>query len=113
MNKYKGTTKVSLTIRIVVGGYLIYTAMSLFKGIPEAANNDKTVMIVFGALFTIIGILLMVFSGKALIYKQYDDGSNNEEDNKDTIDEIETTENDEQSHTLDGIEDNNNTDSEK
>ncbi len=80
MNKYKGTTKVSLTIRILVGAYLLYTAYTLFKGIPQYTGNEKIVFILFSIFFAVIGALLIFFSGKALLNKQYDDGSCNDEE---------------------------------
>jgi hypothetical protein len=106
MNKYKGTTKLSLTIRIVVGVYILYTAMSLVKGIPQAVGTEKLLFIAFTVFFTVAGVLLVVFAGKALLYKQYDDGSDKEEDNNDNIednndnlDNIELTKEDELTET--------------
>lgn len=83
MNKYKGTTKLSLTIRIVVGIYILYTAMSLVKGIPQAVGTEKLLFIAFTVFFTVAGVLLVVFAGKALLNKQYDDGSETEEEKDD------------------------------
>lgn len=97
MNKYKGTTKLSLTIRIVVGIYILYTAISLVKGIPQAVGTEKLLFIAFTVFFTVAGVLLVVFAGKALLNKQYDDGSDTEdnndniEDNNGNLDNIELT----------------------
>ena len=57
-------------VRVVVGGYLIYTGWQLYAGITENRPTNFTLMMVFSILFVFVGVALIVnfFFG---LYKQY------------------------------------------
>ena len=46
-------------LRIMVGGYLIYLAVKLFKG-TAANTGSRTVFILFSVLFAVSGLLCIV-----------------------------------------------------
>ena len=74
-----GREKVSLIIRMVAGAYLIYLAYRIITGM-KADNNFQWYMILFSALFVIIGIVLLVFSVKRIfVMKAADDAAAKEE----------------------------------
>ena len=64
-------TKFMLTIRVLVGAYLLYTAYSLIDGVVNGAGRDKYFLGIFMVAFTIIGILLMIFAGRDLMRGKY------------------------------------------
>lgn len=68
-------TKWSLVIRLLVGGYLIYTAYTLIEAIKTKNGMEQLFFIVFTALFTILGIILILMSGKSFIKGEYEGGS--------------------------------------
>lgn len=79
-NKHKGPTQMNLYLRIVVGGYLVYLAYDLFK-LQDVQAPDYWVMMLFVLLFVVIGAILVIFSLKGLIKKEYyDPDKDNEED---------------------------------
>ena len=64
-------TKFMLTIRVLVGAYLLYTSYSLIDGVVNGAGRDKYFLGFFMIAFTIIGILLMLFAGRDLLRGKY------------------------------------------
>ena len=70
-NSSKRPTQVNLMIRVVVAVYLIYIAHSLISGLNEA-DNPKLI-IGFAIAFVFAGVLIIAFSIKAFINKDYQD----------------------------------------
>lgn len=68
-------TKFMLTARVLVGGYLLYTAYSLIEGVVGGEGRDKYFLGAFMVAFTIIGILLLLFSGRDLLSGKYVGGA--------------------------------------
>lgn len=67
-------TKLTLTIRLLVGAYLLYTAYGLFPGATSATEENHLLLAVFMVLFAVIGVLLLVVSGRSLLQGRYADG---------------------------------------
>ncbi|MFT3982631.1 MAG: hypothetical protein QM697_01880 [Lachnospiraceae bacterium] len=78
-NNHKGPTQMSLYMRIVVGGYLVYLAYDIFK-LRDTQASDYWFMMVSVVLFTVIGIILAAMSIKGLIKKDYYDPNNDSTD---------------------------------
>lgn len=68
-------TKFTLTVRILVGAYLLYTSYSLIDGVMNGEGRDKYFFGIFMIAFTIIGILLILFAGRDLLRGKYVDGA--------------------------------------
>lgn len=68
-------TKFTLTVRILVGAYLLYTSYSLIDGVMTGEGRDKYFFAIFMIAFTIIGILLIIFAGRDLLRGRYVDGA--------------------------------------
>jgi hypothetical protein len=68
-------TKFMLTIRILVGGYLIYTAYELIKGIRSRTGWDRYVIGAFMIAFTITGIGLIIVSFRNMLKGKYIGGT--------------------------------------
>ena len=80
-NKNRKPTQITLMIRCIVAMYLIYLAHSIISGLNTAAN--KRLMIIFAIAFTFAGVLIIAFTVRAFINKDYKDMmdlSNDEED---------------------------------
>lgn len=73
-NKYL-PTKISLTVRILVGVYLLYTAYSLTGAIGTHTGGELLFFIFFTAAFAVIGAALILLSGRALIKGKYAGGT--------------------------------------
>lgn len=84
-------TKFMLTVRVLVGAYLVYTAYSLIDGVMNGVGRDKYFLGIFMVAFTIIGILLMFFAGRDLLRGKYIGGeldmSEDDEESDTTIEE--------------------------
>lgn len=63
--------KLSLFLRIFVGGYLVYTAYGLVDSIVNRQGKDKLFFLIFTVLFAAIGIFLLFFSVKNLLTGVY------------------------------------------
>lgn len=63
--------KMSLIFRIVVGGYLLYTAYSLVPAIQNDTSNQKIFFALFTVLFIAVGGFLAIKSIQSLIYGRY------------------------------------------
>lgn len=68
-------TKVMLTIRVLVGAYLLYTAYSLIGGVVGGEGRDKYFFGAFIVFFTIAGIFLMIYAGRDLLRGKYIGGA--------------------------------------
>ena len=69
--KNKQTTQINLIIRCVVAGYLIYLAHSIIKELDTAPN--VRLMVGFAIAFTFAGVLIIAFTIKAFVNKEYKD----------------------------------------
>ena len=65
------TTQITLMIRVIVAMYLIYLAHGLITGLDTAPN--PRLMAVVAVLFTFAGVLIIAFTVKAFINKEYTD----------------------------------------
>ena len=86
--KKKKTTQINLMIRCIVAMYLIYLAHGLITGL-ETAKNPR-LMVIFAVLFTFVGVLIIAFTIKAFINKEYVDMNEIEKDEGNVIDEYVT-----------------------
>ncbi len=75
----RDVTQVTLLLRLVCGGYLLYLAWELREAVfgPER----QLAFILAAALFAVVGLLLCVFSLRGLIRKEYVMPSDEEEQN--------------------------------
>lgn len=73
----RDVTQVTLLLRLVCGGYLLYLAWDLREAVfgPER----QLAFILAAALFAVVGLLLCVFSLRGLIRKEYVMPSDEEE----------------------------------
>lgn len=81
-NGRKGDTKVSLTLRILVAGYVLYLAYGLIRGFGETAGNERILIAVAIVVFLIGGGGILLLSVKRLIRKEYADAGEDEGDEK-------------------------------
>ena len=58
--------KGSLNLRLIGGGYLLYLCYQLGKGLSEAKQNDKLIMMAAIVVFAVVGVIIVVTSLKAL-----------------------------------------------
>ena len=65
------TTQITLMIRVIVAMYLIYLAHGLITGLDTAPN--PRIMAVVAVLFTFAGVLIIAFTVKAFINREYTD----------------------------------------
>lgn len=61
-------TKFGLTMRMLVGAYLVYTSFSLFGNLENHAGGEKAFFIVAAVVFAVTGMFLVLHSG-ILCYK--------------------------------------------
>ena len=81
MKKKKQTTQINLLIRCVVAVYLIYLAHSIIKELDTAPN--VRLMVVFAIAFTFAGVLIIAFTIRAYVNKDYTDFRNQEDEQAD------------------------------
>lgn len=75
VEKVKLPTKVTLTIRVLVGGYLLYTAYSLIDAFKTNTGKEQLFFGVFMLLFVVCGIFLVVHGVRGLINGKYIGGA--------------------------------------
>ncbi|MCR5774719.1 MAG: hypothetical protein K6G42_06500 [Lachnospiraceae bacterium] len=63
-----GDTKAALTIRLLIGAYLLYIDYQIFNDVMAREGISKIVMILFMVLFAVTGVMLIVVNGKKLLY---------------------------------------------
>lgn len=68
-------TKVTLTIRVLVGGYLLYTAYSLIDALKSNTGQQKLFFGAFLVLFTVAGGFLVIQGVRALAAGKYAGGA--------------------------------------
>ena len=59
--------KASLTIRMLIGAYLLYIDYQIFGDVMAREGASKIVMIAFMVFFAITGVFLVAMSAKALL----------------------------------------------
>lgn len=69
----KGATKAVLTIRLLIGAYLLYIDYQIFGDVMAREGTAKYVMLAIMALFAMFGIVLIIMSVRALIRGEADD----------------------------------------
>lgn len=67
--------KVTLILRVMVGGYLVYTAWSLKDSFQTHTGTELAFFIIFAVLFALIGAFLLIVSGYALYKGKYAGGT--------------------------------------
>ncbi len=89
--------KFSLTIRVLVGAYVIYLSYGLIDGVVGGEGRDKYFLGIFMVAFAVIGLLLVFFSGRDLLRGKYvggemdaGDGAAEEEKNGEETEPAET-----------------------
>lgn len=78
-------SKTSLLIRILVGGYLLYTLFELVPKMFVSSGIEKIVFMCAVLVFSISGLCLVLLSLRSLITGKYEGGSldPNADENKD------------------------------
>jgi|GEM_PF-761173 len=92
MSDNKGNqSKVSYTLRLIAGGYLLYLAYGLFQEIIAGKVIDQKILIIAATIvFTIVGAVLVVTSIR-ILWRQYkDNNTNNNTDNDNDKDDSES-----------------------
>ena len=69
--KDKRPTQINLMIRCIIAMYLIYLAHSIISDLGSAPN--ARMMLAFAIAFTFAGVLILAFTIKAFINKDYKD----------------------------------------
>ena len=69
--KRKKPTQINLMVRCIIAMYLIYLAHSLISGLDKASN--ARLMAGFAILFTFTGVLIIAFTIRAFVTKDYKD----------------------------------------
>lgn len=70
-NKDRKTTQITLMIRVIVAMYLIYLAHGLITGLDTAPN--RRFMAIVAVAFTFAGVLIIAFTIKAFVNREYMD----------------------------------------
>ncbi|MCR5000739.1 MAG: hypothetical protein K6A71_02960 [Lachnospiraceae bacterium] len=71
MNNKRPTTQITLMIRVIVAMYLIYLAHGLITGLDTAPN--RRLMAIVAVVFTFAGVLIIAFTIKAFVNREYKD----------------------------------------
>ncbi len=79
MNKSGFSSQAVLTIRVIIGAYLIYIDYSVWNYVSEQTGGKKIALILLLALFALAGSALIVTSLIAL-WKDYRASRENKED---------------------------------
>lgn len=72
--RYRGmtSTKNGLTVRALIGAFLLYYAYSIASDITSTSAGQRAPLYAFIAIFAIVGIWVIADSIKRLIKKEYD-----------------------------------------
>lgn len=68
-------TKAMLNVRILAGVYLLFLVYQMYQGLDTTVGSEKTFMIAAVVVFLAAGILLIVFSARALKIGRYIGGA--------------------------------------
>lgn len=90
-NRRNGDTKIGLTLRVVVAVYVLYLAYGLIQGFGETSGNDRILIAIAIIVFVVSGGMILFFSGKKLIRKEYLDAEEDAGDENADV-EIESVE---------------------
>lgn len=71
MKKNRYVTKMNLYIRILVAGYVLYLAYQLIPSVQTAEEGEKLWMIIATSILALAGLVIVGFSVKGLIRKEY------------------------------------------
>lgn len=81
-NKKYTTTKLALILRIAVAAYLLYTVWEL-RGAPAAHEGAERILFIAAIIvFAIVGIVMGIFSLKALLKGEYEQPGGDEPEGK-------------------------------
>ena len=72
-----GPNKAVLTIRAIVGAYLLYLDYQMFEGMMEKQGMEKIAMIAVMAVFAIAAVVLIVLSARGLMKSDGDGDAGN------------------------------------
>lgn len=70
-NKKTLPAKFTLTVRTLVGAYLLYVSYGLYGNLGKYTGNEKIAFLIFMILFIIVGCLLIGISGIAYMRGAY------------------------------------------
>lgn len=79
-NKRNSDTKIGLTLRVLVALYVLYLAYGLIQGFGETSGNDRIFIAIAIIVFIAAGGVILFFSVKKLIRKEYIDVAQDIED---------------------------------
>lgn len=66
------STQGGLTLRTVIGAFLLYYAYTIIRDISLTAEGSRAMLYVFAIVFGVAGIWVIIDSLKRLIKKEYD-----------------------------------------
>lgn len=100
-----GNERASSIIRIAAGAYLLYIAYSLIKSLMSGEAGNQTLIIVFIAVFIILGAIILFFGVRGMVQqsKQTEDETEDIEDS-DVIEDSEEIEDSGEVEDSDAIE---------
>ncbi len=55
-------------LRIMIGGYLVYIGVKLYKGATTVVEN-RTIFLIFSSLFVFIGLLCIVRAVSIMVHR--------------------------------------------
>lgn len=64
-------SRISLTLRLFGGGYLVYLAWDLMRSVPDYTGSMKALLIAAIVVFGIVGAIFFGVSAKALYKNEY------------------------------------------
>ena len=56
-------------LRIMIGGYLVYIGVKLYKGATTVVEN-RTIFLIFSSLFVFIGLLCIVRAVSIMVHRR-------------------------------------------
>ena len=63
---WKDAPKATLTIRLLIGAYLLYIDYQIYGDVMSREGTSRIVMLGIMVLFAVVGVLLIVLSVRAL-----------------------------------------------
>ena len=83
----RGDSKAALTIRVIVGAYLLYIDYQIFGDVMAREGVSRYVMLAIMAVFAVVGVLLIIMSIRSLAGGDYDEAgySGPQEDEEQTV----------------------------
>lgn len=65
---------------VLAGLYLLHTAYSIFKGMPDVTGNEKIIALISMAVFVVAAVVLIAVGVKRSLPGSRQDGDDQEED---------------------------------